>query len=81
MEMKELAQRIGAENIIVGHFNNDYYKNEVTIIIDSDLAIYLCGRTMYSIPLSVNGVGKTVSKSIINNVFESIDKELNGKSI
>lgn len=81
MEFKELAQELGAQNIIVTHFNNVYYKNVVTVIIDSDLTIYVCGKTMYPIPTSVNGINKTVSKGLVNRICAAIDKELNGKSI
>ena len=79
--MEELAKRLNVKNILVTHINNDYYKDDITIIINDDLLINLVGKTFSFIPLSENGIGKRIPSSSVSAILNAIRKELNGKTI
>lgn len=45
MELQELAKRIGVKNILVSHINDMHYKDNITIIVNDDIALNLVGKT------------------------------------
>ena len=81
MELKDLANRIGVKNIIVTHINNLHYKDYVTVVINDDLVVNLVGKTFTFIPLSESGINKGLTSKSARNIFNTIRKELEGKTI
>lgn len=80
MELKDLATKIGVVNIIVSHINSDYYKDNITVIINSDCVMNLVGKTCSYIPLTVHGVGKELNMSSVRKILDAIRAELKDKS-
>jgi len=76
MELKDLASKIGAKAIIVEHINDMYYKDSFTVVINDDMVMNYVGKTYTFIPLTMNGVGKTLAKGNITKLIAAIKDEL-----
>lgn len=80
VEKKDLAKKLGVDNILINHFEDLQYKNSFTIILNEDLALNYVGKTYSFIPLTANGLGKEwASRSVselLNNIKEELTKEL-----
>lgn len=81
MELQDLAKKLGVKAIIVSHFNHVSYKDHITIIVNNDLAIDYMGKTYAPIPLTVNGIDKSINTSGIKKVLDAIKKELADKKL
>lgn len=80
MELKELANNIGVDNILVSHINSNYYKDCITVIVNSDLAFTLVGKTVSFVPLTKNGIGKELNNKSYVNILNRIKLELRKES-
>jgi len=76
MQLKELAQKLGVKNIIVSHFNHNYLKNCITIIVNDNLAINLVGKTYTFVPLTEKGINKEIAKKSVLDTLRLIEKEM-----
>ena len=81
MELKELAKKIGAKNIIVSHINNLHYKDCITVVLNDDIVMNLTGKTFEFIPLNENGINKGISNKNAKEIFSLIRKEMENKCI
>lgn len=79
MELQDLAKRIGVKNILVSHINDMHYKDNITVIINDDIALNLVGKTYTPIPLTANGINKSINTSAIKKILDVVKKELDGK--
>lgn len=80
MELSDLASKIGVKNILVSHINNNYWKDNITVIVNDDLLFTLVGKTISFIPLSKNGIGKELRKDSYANILNKIKLELRKES-
>ena len=78
-EMEKLADKMGVKKIIISHFNNDKYKDFITIVINEDLVLNLIGKTIYYIPLTEKGINKKIQHA--NNVIASVENVLKAMNI
>ena len=79
MELQDLAKKLGVKAIIVSHFNDMHYKDHITIIVNDDIAIDYMGKTYAPIPLTVNGIDKSINTSSMRKTLDAIRKELADK--
>lgn len=79
MELKDLAKRIGVINIIVSHYNHISYKDHITVIVNNDLVLDLVGKTYSVVPLTANGIDKSINTGAIRKILDAIKKELADK--
>lgn len=75
-EKKELAKKLGVENILVDHFGDYSYKDSLNIIVNKDLMINYVGRTYSYIPLTKEGLGKCVDSKATKNLLQKIKESL-----
>ena len=81
MILKEFAEWIGAKNIIVKHYNNEYYKNDITVILSEHLALHVVGKTADFVPLDEIGLTQKLSTGTINAIMDRIKEELKDEII
>ena len=79
MELQELAKKVGVKNIIVSHYNDMHFKDNITIIVNNDILINLVGKTYSTVPLTTNGIDKTINTSSLRKLLDTIKTELADK--
>lgn len=79
MELQELAKKMGVKNIIVSHYNDMHFKDNITVIINNDLLINLVGKTYSTVPLTTNGIDKTINTTSLRKLLDAIKTELADK--
>ena len=80
MELNDLATSLGVKNIVVSHINSNYYKDDITIVINDYLVLNLMGKTISFIPLTIKGVGKELSRSYYVDILNRVKDRLKGES-
>jgi len=81
MMFQELAKKVGVKNIIVSHINNDYYKDNITVIVNEHFILHLVGKTVDFVPLDENGINKELTTKSTKLLINTIKKELQDKKI
>lgn len=76
VEKKDIAQKIGVENILVNYYAELGYKTSLTIILNKDLLLNYIGKTYSFIPLTGNGLGKKLSNKDVNELLDKVINEL-----
>ena len=79
MELKELAEKLGVQNILVTSYDSMTYKDNITVIVNDDLLFHLVGKTVSFIPLSKNGINKSIKMNVVKEILDSIKLELSKK--
>lgn len=79
MELQDLAKKLGVVNIIVSHYNDMHFKDHITIVVNGDIILDLVGKTYSVIPLTANGIDKTINTGAIRKTLDAIKKELGDK--
>jgi len=75
-EKKELAEKLGVENIFVESFGDYYYKDSFTILATKNIAVNYVGKTFSYIPLTKDGLGKCLDNSTTKNLLRKIKESL-----
>lgn len=73
---QELIKKLGVKDIIISSYNHEYYKDNITIIINDDIAMHLVGKTYSFIPLTENGIHKELTKESSKKILKTIEEEL-----
>lgn len=76
MELQDLAKKLGVKNIVVSHINDMHYKDNITIVVNDYLVVNLVGKTYSIIPLTKDGIDKSVNSGALRKMLDAIRSEL-----
>ena len=79
VEKKELAKKLGVDNILINYFADWQYKNNLTVFVNKDLLLHYVGKTYSFVPLTADGINKQLSKKDVNELLNKIEIELNNE--
>ena len=76
VEKKELAKKLGVDNILVSYFSEPGFKTNLTVIIDEDFLMNYIGQTYTFVPLTAEGLNKKLGTMVVKNLLDTINDEL-----
>lgn len=80
VERKDLAKKLGVDNILVTYFAEPGFKTSLTVIINKDFLMDYVGQTYSFVPLTSEGLGQKLNREsvtkLLNNIKEELDLEI-----